>query len=294
MDSLSTSNKVEEGHTLARTIARINSNGNRDLTFEEANIHSGDLSCNDVLTQLRVLPNAERVKYFAFASYGKGDWSLDILSLVHNAIRHECSQLSMLLTRCLDHQQEYATQRDAQTLHKWWKQFYVFVLTMFEMEEMLLYPVLERRTTLPVQLQEEQRQHPRRKIIRALRSVGRSFNSLLIDPIQNVLEMAVKAHSDFSYRILKHLYNMERVLPSIIHDVLTKQEVSILTRQQIDFIRQHPNTQENLVLLSRWMDGELLDIWKQTYLSRTSRVTYKISRLSIDKQEARISNTIFS
>eukprot|EP00188_Purpureofilum_apyrenoidigerum_P003299 Plantae.Rhodophyta-Purpureofilum_apyrenoidigerum.ctg34097.p1 GENE.Plantae.Rhodophyta-Purpureofilum_apyrenoidigerum.ctg34097~~Plantae.Rhodophyta-Purpureofilum_apyrenoidigerum.ctg34097.p1 ORF type:complete len:272 (-),score=62.76 Plantae.Rhodophyta-Purpureofilum_apyrenoidigerum.ctg34097:42-857(-) len=266
------------GHTMRHSIE----------DFDE----SQELSNIDVLSTLRALPEVTRAKHFAFAEYGEGNWALDILALPHNAVRHESSQFSMLLTKFQDNQKEGNSSKDVELLHNWWNLFRIFVLEMFDAEETTLFHLLEQQMELPSQFREQQRSRTKMRIIKSLREVGKCFAVLVREGGESVLEHTVAAHSDFSYRLFSYFYSKESSLPRIIEQTCSQVEGHNIQLHMLDQMKRHPNTRENVVLLTRWMSEEQLRAWKSANLSAPMRVSYKLWRQHFEKKELKVSNLI--
>mmetsp|Transcript_9091 Transcript_9091/g.27349 ORF Transcript_9091/g.27349 Transcript_9091/m.27349 type:complete len:312 (+) Transcript_9091:194-1129(+) len=294
MEPLSQSSKIEEVETFANTKLRHASlRGNLTMRHSIEDFdESQELSNIDVLSTLRALPEVTRAKYFAFAEYGEGNWALDLLALPHNAVRHESSQFSMLLTKFQDNQNEGNNSKDVELLHNWWNLFRIFVLEMFDAEETTLFHVLGERLELPSQFRDQQRSRTKMRIVKSLREVGKCFAVLVREGGEAVLEHTVEAHSDFSYRLFSYFYSKELILPRMIEQVCSQRECHSIEQRMLDQMKRHPNTKENVVLLTRWMSEEQLKTWKSTNLSAPMRVSYRLWRQHVEKKELKVSNLI--
>lgn len=206
--------------------------------------------------------------------YGKANrkaWTRDIFALVHNGLRREMSDLSVIL-QAFKVIRENLSLTEYQELREWWTVFSAIIADYLQLEEKLLFPwalsATQRAETPDARADAFLASAPARsKTLRgATMAIAKMF-STLIDPLPETLRANAPPKSKLASDIVLHI---DRVV-SLVADYLWEEEMQLATvtsaacpessernrlfTQIVKFMTSDTVTrsEEWLVLQTRWM-----------------------------------------
>lgn len=185
------------------------------------------------------------------------DWALDIFALPQNAIRHEVDNLYTILM-AIAQKKQMLTMKDLDRLTLWLTMFRSFVEKYLDLQEMLIYPWIERESKPIVgDLSRQKRGEARNNIFKLLQIVydtpkmapGKYPRPLLwyfYPELRKNVDKLVSA-------LLTHLATIENTLPQLLKRIYQPKDSQNMRKDIVDGFHSNPYKREHVVLLGKWL-----------------------------------------
>lgn len=191
-----------------------------------------------------------------FSPFPSASWPLDIFVLPHNGIRLELYYLTHIIN-------SFARARLSLTLgmihdfFSWWRVFAHFLFTYFDLEDSVLLPWAYGVRNSPSPYESLAKALAiRRGVVESLASeISNACALFHAKPSGEVLPILVRAIQDFIPRLASYMKTQESQVCRLLHGEDTSR--AEMERRVFSFISQGQRGLVNIVLMTRWGDGEV-------------------------------------
>ena len=257
----------------------------RSLSVQQGmNIHSRYL--NDNPNNRPSVTETIRRPILYYAKFGS-NWSLDVFSLPHNAVRAECVDLYNIL-ESIHARGHRVSALELEEFNQWWRVFEIFIIEYFDFEADILFPtVFSHSVTAGVEdkvLREKVNQDLllrssllQRKdvLLDYVRQLNGTFELRRHVDISDVFQTVLDQVNLLVPNLLEYFHTEERHMSPILLRLRPQLSREGITKKYLHYIRRGENPQMNLVLLSKWMQPESREKWIRVNVRGYSRLMHK-------------------
>ncbi|OSX76983.1 hypothetical protein BU14_0166s0023 [Porphyra umbilicalis] len=220
----------------------------------------------------------------------KSNWHVNFLTMPHNALRREVSDLYEMLLAMVDFGGGLK-KADFRDLRSWWSVFARFARDWLDVEKRLLFPWVNATGAHDWELQATLRELRTTKefIDMKLDELAIYLDGFESMPPTEMFSLLYKCVDTLAPRLMGYFCTQERVFPANVRATYSADDVVRLEKEMVEALLHGPpaalagggrsttggSGQDSLCALSRGMtDAKHLKVWVQRNLSATARLSY--------------------
>mmetsp|Transcript_7533 Transcript_7533/g.15327 ORF Transcript_7533/g.15327 Transcript_7533/m.15327 type:complete len:435 (-) Transcript_7533:523-1827(-) len=206
-------------------------------------------------------------------------WGTAIFVDLHNAVRSELKDLYTILNAIYSKKACISREED-EGFSEWWNLFSRFALTYFEIEEEILFPLLQPdrlsnmeadRLITTMQLFWVQRKH----LHQTLCNITEYVEGLFVLPMQKLYFGIRHSVDDYVPDLLEYFRRQEAVLPHFLHKIYDESVWTDVEQRSADFILSKDDGRDLVCMLgSGYSKAEDFLRWKKSALRGPRRLRY--------------------